>query len=81
MDLDQHLTWSWRWEGRAGEGEGRDAGLCGEPLAALGGERHRCCCNEVVRFEGKKEAWRTAEEGKGRRDIEEIIIGNQYTGK
>jgi hypothetical protein len=35
----------------------------------------------VVRFEGKKEAWRTAEEGKGRRDIEEIINGNQYTGK
>jgi hypothetical protein len=35
----------------------------------------------VVRFEEKMEAWRTAEEGKGKRDMEEMRNGNQYTRK
>jgi hypothetical protein len=86
MDLDQYFTWSWRWEGKAGEGDVRDAGLCSEPLAVLGGERHRCRCYEEVKFEEKKETWRTVEEGKGRegkgrRDMEEMRNGNQYTRK
>ncbi len=46
VDLHQDFALSWNREGRAGERKVRDSGLCGEPLAALGGERHCCCYYE-----------------------------------